>query len=183
MILALLWMALGCAGGDKAAEDTSQVDPDPDPDPEACIQPTLDVQVGTGSMSYTPLNDGDPVTLVHGPQGGWHILGSVWINHTNPIVRIHFEATTEAEGVLISGNNYTVMLVSDGECSGFFPGMYGYVSVMEMPGGETATPPELLGGKAVILRMTAEDEEGNIGEGQVRVVVELDPADVGGAAP
>jgi hypothetical protein len=31
--------------------------------------------------------------------------------------------------------------------------------------------------------MTAEDEEGNVGEGQVRVLVELDPADLGGDAP
>ena len=178
MILALLWMALGCAGGDKAAEDTSQVDPDPDPDPEACIQPTLDVQVGTGSMSYTPLNDGDPVTLVHGPQGGWHILGAAYMTNFDPVVNIHYTVVVEATGAVVADNNYRVQMKADGDCAGFYPGMYGYLDVREIVDGEADTPPELLGGEQLRLTMDVTDLVGRAGTDSLLVVGELDPHDL-----
>lgn len=34
-------------------------------------EPTL--QTGTGLLDFTPLADGDPVELVYGPQGGYHV--------------------------------------------------------------------------------------------------------------
>ena len=43
------------------------------------------------------------------------------------------------------------------ECSGFYPGMYGYLNVTDISLGELDTPPELLGGKTLRMEMIAND--------------------------
>lgn len=60
MSLTLLW---GCPGRD--AEDTD------------C--PTLDttVELGTGTDAFIPLADGDALRFERGPQGGYHVYGSL----------------------------------------------------------------------------------------------------------
>ena len=35
--------------------------------------------IGTGEYAWESISTGDEITMVHGPQGGWHILGSVRI--------------------------------------------------------------------------------------------------------
>lgn len=35
------------------------------------------VEVGTGLATFTPIADGDDLEVVHGPQGGYHVLGSL----------------------------------------------------------------------------------------------------------
>ncbi len=34
---------------------------------------SLSAEIGEGEFAYEPRVDGDAVTMVHGPQGGWHI--------------------------------------------------------------------------------------------------------------
>lgn len=34
-------------------------------------------EVGTGYLAFEPLADGDPILVTQGPQGGFHVLGSV----------------------------------------------------------------------------------------------------------
>ena len=53
---------------------------------------------------------------------------------------------------MVSDNNYRLAVISDGECAGYYPGMYGYLSVSELYDGDLDTPPELLGGD--VLKMT-----------------------------
>jgi hypothetical protein len=63
---ALLALALaGCGGRDA-----------PDGPPEAAL--------GTGSDMFVPLSDGDDVTIVQGPQGGFHVFASVRVRGLDP---------------------------------------------------------------------------------------------------
>jgi hypothetical protein len=147
-------------------------------DPEGCEEEELLVEVGTGDLEFEPLEDGAPVTMVHGPQGGWHMLGSVQVGQTEPIVRVHYTIETVETGVIIADNTYQVQLVSTGECGGYFPGMYGYLDVTDLAVGEADTPPELLAYDAVRMAMSVEDTRGRLGSATIEVIATPDPADL-----
>src|SRR5262245_451930 len=49
---------------------------------EGCSADDLTLDVGTGADMYVPLADGDHVTLVHGPQGGWHVEAAGFVHNT-----------------------------------------------------------------------------------------------------
>lgn len=57
--LLVLAALAGC--GDKSADSAT---------PECS---GLAVELGEGEFAFAPRSDGDAVTMVHGPQGGWHI--------------------------------------------------------------------------------------------------------------
>ena len=35
------------------------------------------VEIGTGEIEFQPLDDGDMLDIIQGPQGGFHLLGSL----------------------------------------------------------------------------------------------------------
>lgn len=71
---------LSCVGTDVAARD--------DYVPVPATPPTLQVEVGTGVSEFVALAAGDPVDLVYGSQGGFH----VWT-----AVRVHDEGIDEVQ--------------------------------------------------------------------------------------
>ena len=38
---------------------------------------TPEVEIGTGEIEFQPLDDGDMLDIIQGPQGGFHLLGSL----------------------------------------------------------------------------------------------------------
>lgn len=145
---------------------------------------TVMVQVGTGERDFQPLEVGEDVTMVHGPQGGWHMLGSARLTGLGEVVRIHFTITDLESGVVVSDNNYRVaLLMEEDGVSGYYPGMYGYLDVADLAQGEADTPPELLSGHRVVMRMEVEGEadEGQApptGAGEIEITAAPDPRDV-----
>ncbi len=59
------------------------------------------VTIGTGTSTWEPLGQGDPIELVAGPQGGWHLDATVWFGGFGPAgVTLVYEAVdTDAERV------------------------------------------------------------------------------------
>jgi hypothetical protein len=59
------------------------------------------LELGTGTSAWEPIDDGDSVNLVHGPQGGWHVDATLWFGGFGPAgVTVAYEAlNTEAERV------------------------------------------------------------------------------------
>ena len=166
----LLLLLLGCpVGNDLAASCT---------DTGACACDSASVEVGGGDVEFIPLTDGADATMVHGPQGGWHVLGSARMSNFSPIVRIHYTVTVEATGAIVADNNYRVEMRTDGECSGYYAGMYGYLDVRELADGELDTPPELLAGQELRLTMEVADEQGAAATDSLMVIAALDPMDV-----
>lgn len=44
----------------------------------ACVPDgPLEIELGTGEVDFEPLADGDEIDVINGPQGGFHVLGSV----------------------------------------------------------------------------------------------------------
>ena len=124
---------------------------------EGCFSRNPSVTVGTGEQVFLDLEPEQKVTMVHGPQGGWHMLGSVRLEHTLSIVEIDFRITDILSGVVVSSNHYRVGLIMEDECTGFYPGMYGYLNVQDLIDGEKDTPPELLGDHLLKMEMETND--------------------------
>ena len=192
MVLVLaagLWSCTSASSDSKdSGEPPGPVDVDADGDTDggvddtgtdSCWDKTPTIEVGTGETTFEPLEDGDPVVMVHGPQGGWHMLGSVRIHSMESIIEVSYTITDEISGVRVSDNTYRVAVVVDGECTGFYPGMYGYLTVDELVTPAANRPPELLSYKTLEMKMDVTDYGGRTASKTVRVIAQPDPADVG----
>ena len=148
------------------------------------------VHIGSGEQTFEYLEPEAPVTMVHGPQGGWHILGSLRIEHIQDVVEIAFQIFDVDSGIMISDNVYRVGLIMEDTCSGFYPGMYGYLNVSALESEEGSTPPELLENHLLRMYMRVNDctqsqsEQGlcirddRWGESEIFVRAALDPIDM-----
>jgi hypothetical protein len=201
-----LAMAMGCTGGggDKTAapshtdsgsppgptdtstppDDSGQPPPDDtgppsdDTGPHSCFDDPVQIDIGTGETTFEPLTVAEAVTMVHGPQGGWHILGSVRAHNTDPVITVHFTVTHAPTGATVADNTYRVAIVTDGDCSGYFPGMYGYLDVSDIVSGELDTPPELMAHDTLTMTMEVTDYSGRTATQTLQVTAAPDPADV-----
>ena len=141
-----------------------------------CEEPS--VTIGTGEFEWEDLDNNAPLTMVHGPQGGWHMLGSARVCGTRNIVTLHFTITHDQSETLVSDNTYRVALVDDpGSCCGHYPGKYGFLGVQALAEGELDTPPELLACAPVTLKMEATDSGGRLLTTTTSVTAVPDPAD------
>jgi hypothetical protein len=122
-----------------------------------CYERSPELTIGTGEFHWKNLADGDSLTMVHGPQGGWHMLGSMRLGNTLQIIEVDFTITDLESGSEISSNHYRVAMIMEEECDGYYPGMYGYLNVSDLSQGDLDTPPELLGGHEMLLKMSAND--------------------------
>lgn len=160
--------------GDVDADDTGN-------GPLSCTDHPPRVEIGTGDSTFESLMEAEPVVMVHGPQGGWHMLGSVRTHSMHNIIEVHYTVTDVESGVRVSDNNYRVAVVEDGECTGYYPGMYGYLDVAELATEVATRPPEVLGYKLVDIEMTVTDYEGREVTEVLRVTAQPDPVDLPGA--
>ena len=173
-----------CFSNDKNVDETGLDTAD-----LPCEQRPPELTIGTGEFEWNDLDSGDSLMMVHGPQGGWHMLGSIRLSNTRQVVEIDFGILDIVSGVYVSNNHYRVALVMQDECTGYYPGMYGYMNVTDLEDGELDTPPELLGGHTLRIEMKANDctvQQDALGncvrserwsENTVEVEAELDPED------
>jgi hypothetical protein len=170
----VLFLLLACTGDGPFGSDS---------DGGACGASPASVEVGGGAMAFEPAADGDAVTMVHGPQGGWHVLASVRLDDVDPIVSLHYTIAVQPEGTVVSDNAYRVQSLEDTPCGGYYPGMYGYLLVDALAEGELDTPPELLAGRELLLRIDIEDEAGRTASDTLTAIAALDPIDADTGAP
>ena len=124
--------------------------------------------------------------MVHGPQGGWHMLGAIRATNTTSIIQSPLKSRLEY-GVFISDTDYHVMLKMDEneECTGIYPAMFGFLDVSELVDGDLDEPAELLSYAEVEMTMSIEDhtEPNPDGFGSLVVTAIPDPQDVNGKEP
>jgi hypothetical protein len=166
-VVVVLSLMLGCT---DTGSETGAV--------SSCFDVAPHLSIGTGESEWLPLESGDAVTMVHGPQGGWHILGSVRLDNTDQIVVVDYSVHVAETGELIADDSYRVALVLDEECSGYFPGMYAYLDVSSLAEGEADTPPELLAYEDVVLSMSVTDSSDRMVASEITVLAVPDPVDL-----
>ena len=145
---------------------------------KGCLDYAPAIEIGTGYSAWWPMKAYDPLIMVHGPQGGWHLLCSARVHHTDPVVSISFTVNTEA-GDVVADNFYEVALFpGSNECNGVFSGMYAFLDVSDLAQGELNTPPELLAGELLTVEMSIVDAAGRAASDTLIVTATLDPADL-----
>lgn len=166
-------LGLGCSGGPKPGDDSAAgadgadggseggeggADGAADGGPADPCGESAVVEVGTGAAAFEPFGDPPSAVMVHGPQGGWHMLGSLRVTGLQQIVSVRYTITHQASGVVVADNQYRVGMLYDADtCVGSYPGMYGYLNVTELVDGEADTPPELLSWQPVELCLEVDD--------------------------
>ncbi len=172
----VLLLLVGCPGSTDKLGDTA---------PVGCLD--VDATVLAGSSAFDELDRpiwvempaGSEQVMVHGPQGGWHILGAADVRHAGDIVTLQYAITWPASDVRLSYGNFKVMLVPhDDGCGGTYAGMLGVLDVSDVKSGDADTPPELLAGETLTVSMDAEDLAGRTAHHEVSVIAALDPADM-----
>lgn len=108
----------GAENGDSAAEST-----------DACLSGTPTGELGTGDTVFIPVHDGDELPVIHGSQGGNHMLGAVRVKHMSPVVLVHFTLTAET-GTVVSDQTYRLLLADEGDCTGSAIALYAYLGFM-----------------------------------------------------
>ncbi|MFZ5478670.1 MAG: hypothetical protein ACOZNI_18000 [Myxococcota bacterium] len=173
----LLATLAGCDGTGPDGPNGCDVPDDTELD-EACACEEPAVRIGGGEDTFEAVEDGSPAIMVHGPQGGWHVLGSAWFENLTELVTIDYWIDVPSLGATVVDNAYRVVMVRDGTCAGYYPGMYGYLDVSDLAEGEADTPPEILAGLEMVLHMNVEDSEGRTASDELSVVATPDPVDV-----
>ena len=140
------WFA--CSASNK---DTSVTDL------ESCFGLTPSLTIGEGEQTFVPFSEPAEAMIVHGPQGGWHVVASIRIENMESIIEGVYQIVHQETGVLVSENPFRLAVITDGDCSGYYPGMFGYISVTELNDGDLDTPPELLGGDILEMTITVND--------------------------
>ena len=180
----MMFWACTPSGEPAPVQDTAPQESRPDhedtapPEPMGCLDYDPAIEIGTGYSAWWPLEEGQELIMVHGPQGGWHMLCAARVFHTDPLVEISFTVTTEG-GVVVADNLYQVALFpGPNECSGVYSGMYAFLDVRELEEGERDTPPELLAYQPLIIDMSVVDAQGRAASDQRIVTAVPDPADL-----
>ena len=123
--------------------------------------PTLTVEVGTGSVDYVPLAEGDRVELTHGSQGGWHIWTGAKVHDPSlPDARMNLFARFADTGELAGDpSSVAVRLDPMPDGSRGNAGMRNFIR-----------DPLAVIGKRLVLRVEVVADDGRHGEGERTVV-------------
>lgn len=161
------------ANGGPTNETTSEVF-----DTHACAHGELTVALGTGITEYQPLDPGDEVMMVDGPQSGWHMDVAGLLIDAPEVVQVDV-AVFDAQGQVWFGDQATnrIALVGwdDSACEGSFYG----VRAMSVPQLDIDTVCALAGQPATV-EVTVTDLFASNPEPVTEVLgitFELDPKD------
>ncbi len=179
-----IWLALLACGDDTSSTDSAGQDSDstttiecPEPDSgvisvgeivEECCALDSEVELGNGESCHESFPEEGCVTMVHGPQGGWHIWLSFQTQTFRNVVSYEIDIIDVASGVSLlkddADSARVAILPSEDECVHTYPGVFGYLNQLtDLPGFEldgADTPPELICHNELELRITITDTDG-----------------------
>ncbi|MCK6526274.1 hypothetical protein L6R50_01500 [Myxococcota bacterium] len=120
----------------------------------SCENPDPQIAGGTGEQAFVPVADGDAIEIIRGPQGGWHIVGSVRVANLSEFVTIDFTLTDVESGTEVSvQRSQTSLFAPYDDCIGEKLGLLGVFDpalIAPLQGGDnTLTPCDLFGGHTV----------------------------------
>lgn len=140
----LLSLAVGCSpvGGVLPDADAGGVTTTQD----AGQQPLL--ELGTGTQSFAPLTDGQTVTIIAGPQGGFHVWAAARTRAPLDPMLLKLTVKVKLAGAELSSTDYKVNLVKNGAYSEW------YAMTALVP------DPATVRGKSTVIELVATDAAG-----------------------
>jgi len=136
--------------------------------PDRCADAAPSLRLGTGDVALEPLDPGATVDLVHGPQGGWHLLVSVGATGTADAVHLGLQLTELASQQLVADSAYDLLLVRDTACEGLAIGLFAYLDTSAIDPDRAAD--EVLSGAELRLDVALRDADGLVLSDSVTVV-------------
>lgn len=153
------------------------------PEVEACIAEPMAFVVGEGLQEHATLAHGDPVTLVHGGQGGWHLDLTGRVAGSSDLVSAGGLVQLVDDGRIIGGleqQPVRTALVgwSPDDCAG---DLFGLRMFVDDNGPHDIDSMCLLEGAAAELHIEVQDlldpDPGNVVATTLEVSLALDPTD------
>lgn len=138
---------------DDSSADFALGEPAPQrPDNAAGVFGDPWIELGSGPYAWGPLSEGDPIELVAGPQGGWHLDTALWFDGFGPdgVTLVYDAVTPEAESVSFS-TQATLM------SSNVLPAEEGWHRLGDRVVLDIQDPSEVVGSE-LVLRVTASIE-------------------------
>ncbi len=130
--VAALSLATACDGnGSNGGDDSSTGD--------GCVKSAPSFELGTGDFSYLALAEGDPVTMWHGPQGGWHFDTGGLVTGSSLELTILPTVTVVGSGLQLAGDQdlwfAALEEYVEDTCTGYFWGKRAFIDD-HLPGYE-----------------------------------------------
>lgn len=125
--------------------------------PGRCDDAPASLRLGTGDLALEPLSPGASVDLVHGPQGGWHLLVSVGATGTADAVHLGLQLTELASTQRVADSAYDLLLAREDACEGLAIGLFAYLDTSAIDPDRAAD--QVLSGAALRLDVTLRDAE------------------------
>ncbi len=150
-------------------------------DTAAPAAPLPTLTLGSTEDGWALLDDGDPLTMVHGPAGGWTFQVGVHLTGFDSVVELEVQATaTELGHVTLCNHPYRVKTTPhpDDPAVATFTEMFCYLDVRALVQGDLDTPYELLAGQEVEVHVDAFDALGTGAHESVTIIAQPDPEDV-----
>ena len=171
----LCLFGLGCSGSDADSNGTGHTD-------ELCDEGPTVVEPGVSEFELQLLTGGESISMVHGPQGGWHVDTAAMVHGTGDVIQIIPSLILTENGESIAGLEQVPETVAlgaydDQTCQGSVIAIRAYVDDVQRD------PPYsdficTLHGRDVDLTLTVTDVvTGNVGTGSASFRLLRDPAD------
>ncbi|MCA9530641.1 MAG: hypothetical protein KC543_10935 [Myxococcales bacterium] len=125
--------------------------------------PDAELELGTGGAAFSPLSDGDRVSLTEGPQGGYHILLALRARHVVP-ARAH--VTVVVHPVAGGRPRQSLALIIDLMPLGD-PGSYEALGILTV-----LSAPQCFVGQRTQVEVTLSDAAGRTVQAERSVVIE-----------
>ncbi len=175
---ALFFILIACSKSstcDSTVEDTGVQIGEINP---ICRCEEASIAVGTGRDEFIPITAGDRIEMTYGPQGGWHIWGSIQAKNTRNVIVVRMEVEDLQSGERIVDVTHQIALSMHNECTGSYTGLYGFLELDALHSGELDTPPELICGHTLAIQMTVSDSGGTQLSQTVETIASPDPVDL-----
>jgi len=197
MLPLLAMLACGGGGAGKAGDSAVSADTDTDTltdvdtdtdtdvatdsgtDADPCYSGDVLVTLGEGETGFNTLSAGDDITMVNGPQGGWHIDFAVELDKTHDGVGLTPSVIEDATGQLLCGQgtdatSYASLVMSD-TCAGSMTAIRCFLNDMPDPTKWTFCD---LDGASITATMDVEDlTDGRSGTSSIQLTARVDPTD------
>lgn len=172
-------VTIGCSSdsgpnsGDSGAADSGASE-------AACSSGEAAVDLGTGDDSFEPLEDGDPVNVINGPQGGQHVVGSVHTFNMTSVATVQLTIQRAEDDSYVSDQTYRLQFLEEDaeQCEWTYLGLFAYLGFVSLAEDDA----DFLW-KDAIMRIEVTDDNGRTATDEIVVVPELEPIGPGNDDP